>query len=459
MENIIVAVSKYVLVLLFAMYTMYCFTLFRMKNPDRQNRKYRAQRRLLFLIHFVASLALYVQHSETKYLIMYGLQVVFFLASIFASQFVYKNISKLVLNNMLMCLAVGFIMLERLHFDYAVKQFAIAAAAELVCLVIPYIIDKFQYFNKFAWFYALAGILLLATVFVIGSEQYGAKNWIVIGSFAVQPSEFVKIVYVFFVAAAFAENTGFKRVLKVGIVAGVHVLILVAEKDLGAALIYSVAFLVILYVASKRVIYLAGGMLAGSAAAYGAYLAFDHVQTRVTAWLDPWSTIDNQGYQVAHSLFAIGTGGWFGMGLGKGAPTLVPVVESDFIFAAISEELGAFFALCVILVCISCFIMFINIALKMKRQFYKLVALGLSTIYIFQIFLAVGGVTRFIPSTGVTLPLISYGGSSVLSTIIMFSVIQGMYEWNMDEVSRNEENIKKAKTGAKAKRKKRDESK
>lgn len=121
------------------------------------------------------------------------------------------------------------------------------------------------------------------------------------------------------------------------------------------------------------------------------------------------------------------------MGLGEGLPTKIPIAESDFIFAAISEELGAFFAICLILVEISCFILFINIALKMTRRFYKLTALGLAIEYIFQVFLTIGGVIKFIPSTGVTLPLVSYGGSSVISTVVLFCIIQGMYVLNCRE--------------------------
>ena len=141
----------------------------------------------------------------------------------------------------------------------------------------------------------------------------------------------------------------------------------------------------------------------------------------------------NEGYQIVQSLFAIGTGGWFGMGLYQGLPDKIPVVKQDFIFSAVSEELGGIFALCLIMVCFSCFLMFLNIAMQMKDQFYKLVALGLGTIYAFQVFLTIGGVTKFIPSTGVTLPLVSYGGSSLLSSMIIFAVIQGLYILRQDE--------------------------
>ena len=142
-----------------------------------------------------------------------------------------------------------------------------------------------------------------------------------------------------------------------------------------------------------------------------------------------------------------------GLGLYQGMPDKIPVVEQDFIFAAISEELGGMFALCLILVCVSCFLMFLNIAMQLKDSFYKLVALGLGTIYGFQVFLTIGGVTKFIPSTGVTLPLVSYGGSSMLSTLIIFGIIQGLYILREDEgVSHNEKGEyksakKKAKSG------------
>ena len=121
------------------------------------------------------------------------------------------------------------------------------------------------------------------------------------------------------------------------------------------------------------------------------------------------------------------------MGLCQGQPDTIPVAAEDFIFSAIAEELGIIFALCLILICLSCYVMFLNIAMQLRNQFYKLVALGLGTCYIFQVFLTIGGVTKFIPSTGVTLPLVSYGGSSLLSTLIMFAIIQGLYILREDE--------------------------
>lgn len=432
-HSILVETSKYVIIILFAVYTWHCFTVFMGKNAERKDAIYRRQNKMMYAIHFICSLVLFLNSLDIKMFFLYIAQLAFLIFVNKAYIYVYKNASKLVLNNMLMLLMIGFVMIGRLNQDYAVRQIIFAAAICLVGLFIPLIIERFQHFDRFGSAYAVIGILMLALVFVIGKSVYGARNWIIIGGFAMQPSEFVKIIYVFFVAALLAQSTKLQDVVKVGAVAGIHVLILVAEKDLGAALIYYITFLAILYVASRQPLYLAAGVGAGAVAAVVAYHLFTHVQTRVIAWKDPWGTIDKAGYQIAQSLFAIGTGGWFGMGLGEGLPGKIPVAESDFIFSAISEEFGAFFAICLILVEVSCFILFVNIALKMTRRFYKLTALGLAIEYIFQVFLTIGGVTKFIPSTGVTLPLVSYGGSSVISTVILFCIIQGMYVLNCQE--------------------------
>ena len=215
--------------------------------------------------------------------------------------------------------------------------------------------------------------------------------------------------------------------------ASIHIIILVLSKDLGSALIFSVTYIMMLYVASRNFFYLLGGLAAGVGASVLGYSLFAHVRTRIIAWKDPFSVIENQGYQITQSLFAIGTGGWFGMGLYEGAPNKIPVVEADFIFSAISEELGCFFSLCLILICISCFVMFMNIAMQIRNRFYQLVALGLGIVYGFQVFLTIGGVIKFIPLTGVTLPLVSYGGTSVLTTFIMFAIIQGLYIMRKNE--------------------------
>jgi cell division protein FtsW (lipid II flippase) len=264
-------------------------------------------------------------------------------------------------------------------------------------------------------------------VCVAGTTSYGAQLSIGVAGFSFQPSEFVKISYVFFIATMFYRSVSNRTILLVSGVSALHVLILVLSKDLGSALIFFITYVFMLFIATGKWRYLLGGTVGGILASTLAFQLFSHVKTRVAAWLNPWSDIAGKGYQISQSLFAIGTGGWFGMGLYRGMPRKIPVVEKDFIFSAISEEMGGIFALCVLLICLGCFLQFMMIAGNMQAVFYKLIAFGLGMIYAIQVFLTVGGVTKFIPSTGVTLPLVSYGGSSVLSTFIIFGIIQGLY--------------------------------
>ena len=434
MVNVIIHVSKYILAILAASYAMKCFTVFSDRHEYDRGHVYVVQNVRMFLIHFICYLIIYLMTKDMKMLYFYGAQFVLFLTTLIIYGAVYKNASRLIVNNMCYLLMVGFVILTRLDFDMAVRQFVIAVAAVCISLVIPAFILRVRIVDRWGIFLGAFGFLMVASVFVFGRSMYGATNWISIGGFSLQPSELAKIVFVFFVAAILARDTSFKRIVITTAVAAAYVLVLVVERDLGAAVIFFVTYLVMLYVATRQFRYMALGLGAGSAAAVIAYKLFDHVKTRVVAWSDPWGNYNDAGYQIAQSLFAIGTGGWFGMGLFKGKPDTIPVVVSDFIFSAVAEELGALFAICLILVYFSCFLMFINISLQLVKPFYKLVAMGLSTAYGIQLFLCIGGVTKLIPHTGVTMPLISYGGSSVLSTIIIFAVIQGLYLLRQREV-------------------------
>ena len=192
----------------------------------------------------------------------------------------------------------------------------------------------------------------------------------------IQPSEVIKITFVFFTASLFSRANDFRTVVQATVVAALHVGILVLSRDLGSAVIFFAAYLVMLYVSTKKPQYLGLGLAGGSLGAVVAYFLFGHVRQRVSAWRDPMAVYQNEGYQIVQSLFAIGTGGWFGMGLCQGSPESIPVVKNDFIFSAICEELGGIFAICLILVCMSFFLMIVNIALRIKNPFYKLIALG-----------------------------------------------------------------------------------
>lgn len=453
MTNLIVEISKYLMIFFFALYTYECFAVFRHKvTAEKQSRIFKRQIVLMYLIHLDAFLVIYAVTDEAKMIIFFFLQVLLIAAILGFYQVFYKNASRLVVNNMCMLLIVGFIILTRLSYDKAVRQYQIAAGAAVVTMIIPLLVQKVKFLRKLTWCYAAAGVLGLLFVTILGNTSYGAKISISIGGISLQPAEFVKIIFVLFVAGMLYQKTDFKQVCITTVIAAAHVLILVASKDLGGALIFFITYLVMLYVATRKLFYFAGGILSGSIAAVVAYMLFAHVRVRVLAWQDPLSVIEKEGYQISQSLFAIGTGGWFGMGLYQGMPNKIPVVEQDFVFSAISEEMGGIFALCLLMVCISCFLMFLNVAMQMKDQFYKLIALGLGTVYGFQVFLTIGGVTKFIPSTGVTLPLVSYGGSSLLATMAVFAIIQGLYSLRQNEGETNGRTNKEPK-GAKKRRK------
>lgn len=441
MVNIIVELSKYLMIILVAIYTYECFAVFGYGDEDTQRSILLRQNLLMFMLHFVAFMVMFLQTEEKKMLVFYGMQVVLFFLILVAYRLLYPRVSRLVVNNMCMLLAIGLIMLTRLSYSLAVKQFVIAAAAVCISLFVPVIIRKVKVLSEWKKFYAVAGVVMLAVVIVAGRVTGGALLGITVAGISIQPSELVKIIFVFFVASSLKEDTSFRNVVITTVVAALHVLILVVSKDLGAALIIFAVYLVMLYVATRQPLYVFAGLGAGSVASVLAYYLFAHVRVRVIAWKDPFASYQSGGYQVAQSLMAIGTGSWLGMGLMQGAADKIPVSESDFIFSAIAEELGLIFAICLILICVSVYIMFLNIAMQLHDSFYKLMALGLGTCYIFQVFLTIGGVTKFIPSTGVTLPLVSYGGSSVISTIIMFGIIQGLYILREDE----EEDIERKK--------------
>lgn len=439
MTNLIVEISRYLIILLIAIYTYYNFRFFSMKNEEDRNYACSRQLVCMFMLHFLANLLIVLNTKSEELILFYGMQVLFFVCYLSLSKFFYKKISRLLLNNICMLLGTGFIILTRLNPDRAMRQFLIVVVSAVVTWIIPFIIDRVWQLVKLAWLYGTLGVLILAFVCIAGNTSFGAQLSLTVGGISVQPSEFVKISFVFFAAARLYRSTKFKDVVITTVIAALHVVILVLSRDLGSALIFFITYLFMLFVATSNWLYLGAGVMSGSAAAAAAYNLFSHVRRRVEAWRDPWADIDDKGYQVTQGLFAMGTGGWFGLGLYQGMPQKIPVVDKDFVFAAISEELGAIYALCLLFICVGCFIQFMIIAVKMQAMFYKLIAFGLGIMYITQVFLTVGGVVKFIPSTGVTLPFVSYGGSSVLATFVLFNIIQGLYILKRTEEEEYEE--------------------
>ena len=427
MAHVISDLSKYALVVIMAIYTLECFAVFRYKDEEDRDGIYMRQIICMFLVHFIGFAAICLETSDASYIVFYGFQQILLFAVIALFRVIYPEANRLLINNMCMLLSISFVMLTRLSYEKSMKQFKIVAFSLLLALIIPYLVQKMQFLKKLGWVYGLFGVVSLGIVLILGAVTNGSKISYTIEGVTFQPSEFIKIVFVFFVAAMLSKAKDLSQVLLTSAMAALHVVILVVSKDLGSALIFFITYVAMIFVATRNYIYLFLGIGSGVAAAMVAYQLFSHVRVRVLAFQDPFSYIDTSGYQIAQSLFAIGTGGWFGMGIYQGQPSAIPYVEADFIFSAIAEEMGVIFALCVILMCMSCFLMIMNISTKLKDSFWMLVAVGIGVIYIFQNFLTIGGGTKFIPLTGVTLPLVSYGGSSVLSTIIMFAIIEGLY--------------------------------
>lgn len=426
MELYVSEFSKYVITLLIALYTYESFAVFRKKQESDRNGIYTRQNILMFGLHFSCFIVICFETGDITYLFFYAFQQIVLYATVILFRMLYPKTNRLLVNNMCMLLTVGFVILTRLSLGKAIRQFIIVMISLVIALVIPFFVSRFRFLKEWKWIYAAAGIVALGIVLVLGQTTYGSKLSYTIAGLTFQPSEFVKIIFVFFVASALYKAAGFFEVFTTAVIAAAHVIILVCSKDLGSALIFFVVYVLMVVVASKNWLYLLAGVSGGSVAAYLAYRVFPHIQVRVQAFKDPWSVIDSTGYQITQSLFAITSGGWFGLGLFKGTPESIPFVEADFIFSAITEELGLLFALCVILICVSSFVMFMNISMNLKDKFYQLTAFGLGVTYIFQVFLTIGGGCKFIPLTGVTLPFISYGGSSVLTTLIMFSITEGL---------------------------------
>lgn len=446
MASIIINVSKYLIILCMVLYTLSCYTIFQDKKDGQRDWRLNKQIVYVFLIHFLSYLTLALADPERtkEIVIFYGVQIFIATIYMYLYHYIYPYSSRVITNNMSFLLLIGYTMLTRLDFSLAKKQFLIATAAMVLVSVVPWIMDRYKNMRNYGLVYGVLGILGLGSVFVIGVEVYGSRNWISLFGIRLQPSELVKILFVFFVASMLSKSRDLKQIAITTVFAGIQIGILVLEKDLGAALIFFVIFITMIYVGTGKIRYLLAYIAGGGAMAGLAFLLFknrlfDHVMIRVNVWKNPWADIRNTGYQITQSLFAIGSGGYFGTGLTKGTPDVIPIVSSDFIFSAIAEEFGVIFALALILVCFSCFITFVGISLKVRNRFYKTMAFGFAICYIFQTFLSIGGVTKFIPSTGVTIPLVSYGGSSVLSSLVMFSIMQGISTIENKEAEKIEE--------------------
>ena len=302
-------------------------------------------------------------------------------------------------------------------------------------------VRRLRTFERYRYTIALIGIVLLMVPLVpgIGREINGARIWASIGPINFQPGEFAKLALAVFLAAYLTEKrellaTGTRRIGPVYLPEAKHfaplllawgfsLLVMVAQKDLGSSLLFLMLFVVVLWVGTERIAYLVVGLLLFAVGAVFAWSRFGHVQERVDAWLDPWADRADSGYQIIEATFAFSAGGLTGTGIGLGDPDRVPEIETDFIFAAIGEELGLLGTTAILIAYLFLIGSGLRIAMRARNPFQKLLATGLTALVGLQAFIIIGGVTRLVPLTGITLPFVSYGGSSLLSNYILIALL------------------------------------
>jgi cell division protein FtsW (lipid II flippase) len=306
---------------------------------------------------------------------------------------------------------------------------AIGVAAFVLTLAI---VRRVRMLERYRYTFLLIGVIALVLPLApgIGRKVRGAQLWVGIGPVSLQPGEFSKVLLVIFFAAYLADRGPLLarrptvKVLGPLVLAfAFPILIMVIQQDLGSSLLLFSVFAAMLYIGSGRAWYLAAGFSAFGAATTLSYELFSRVRDRTSAYINPWADPKGKGYQLLQSLFSFGSGGLTGTGLGLGNPTIVPAITTDFIFAAIGEELGFVGTLAVIIGYLLLIGSGFRIALAATKSFDKLFAAGLTTVIAVQVFVIVGGVTRVIPLTGITLPFISYGGSSLIANYILIALL------------------------------------
>ena len=336
---------------------------------------------------------------------------------------------------------LGYVMIARLDEGLAASQSAWsflglgAFAGTLLVLNDPKRLEPYRYTLALVG----VGLLLLPLVPGLGVTINGARIWLRVGPFSIQPGEFAKIVFALFLAGYLADKrellTGGNRRLGpltvpdarhfgplLGALGGA-LMVMIAQRDLGSSLLLFTLFVVMFYVATARAAYVLAGLATFSAGAYVAWRLFSHVQRRVDIWLDPFTDAKGAGFQIAEAAFAMADGGLTGTGLGQGTPEKVPFAATDMIFAAFGEELGLLGATAILVTFLFFVMAGLRVALSARSPFEVLLATGLTSLLGFQAFIIIGGILRVLPLTGVTLPFVSYGGSSLISNYIILAIL------------------------------------
>jgi cell division protein FtsW (lipid II flippase) len=336
---------------------------------------------------------------------------------------------------------VGYVFIARLDADLAALQAMWTALGVGAFVATLALVQRARDIERLRYTFALIGIglLLMPLIPGVGQNINGARLWVKLGPLTFQPGELAKIALAVFFASYLVEKQpllamGTQRVAGIWVPNVRHfgpivlawafsLIVMFWEKDLGSSLLFFALFITMLWVATARNIYLGIGLGMFAAGAMIAYSAFDHVQTRISILTDPWSVATGAGYQTVQAMFAFAAGGLTGTNLGQGSPQRIPAVSTDFIFAAIGEELGLLGTVAVLMAFLLMVGAGLRVAMRVESSFEKLLAAGLTAILGLQTFIILGGVTRLVPLTGITLPFVSYGGSSLISNYILLALL------------------------------------
>ena len=398
------------------------------------------EKRLLNLVYLLCLLLFtalgFLQQPFDKFALIMGVVLCVLIGySHFIVRRFYPDGDKFILIFASVLAVVGVAMLYRINPNTAIKQLIWIALGIIGYILIVVILPDLKSFAKYKNVYMIITLVLMPLALIFGTEQFGAKNWILIGPISFQPSEFAKIALVLYLAAALAtyeSKKSFKEEVKQlfqpALVAGFSMGCMVLQRDLGSALIFFGISITLLYVATskKKYVFTALGLAAiGSVAGY---TMFGHVRERVMIWRDPWKYALGSSYQIVEGMYSIAAGGLFGVGLGQGHFQNLPVKESDMIYAIICEEFRIIFAIGLMIIYFLLFYRGIRAAFVTKDSYSQLIAVGFSTMIACQTLVIIGGIFSVIPLTGITLPIISYGGSSVLTIFFALGILQKISE-------------------------------
>ena len=335
--------------------------------------------------------------------------------------------------------SIGLVMLARLKIELFPAQLKWLFIGLLIFLVMLRLRTRILRLTEYPYLLGIGCIILLLLPLLFGTEIGGSRNWLLLGPLRVQPSEFSKILLVLFLAAYLSSHRHvlslpnqkilFLRLPPLRFIAplltiwSAAILMFVVARDLGTALLFFGIAVIMTYMATGNRSYIALAVAFFGLSAILSYLFFGHVRVRFDIWWDPWQDPSGMAYQVVQSLFAFGAGGVWGTGFGHGHPEMIPEVHTDFIFSAIAEEFGLLGALMVMMTYVLLFYEGIRVALTRKSSAHMLLSAGTSAIFFLQSFIIIAGVTKFLPLTGVTMPFVSYGGSSMVSSFLLLGII------------------------------------